>query len=71
MRIGVLDGHIISSRDWYEIIKIVEHSLAFHLGSCKRFDENVSGDFFLTDTGFCYEILKYALFFFLALVDEK
>ena len=25
---------------------------------------------FLTDTGFCSEILKYALFLFLALVDD-
>ena len=35
----------------------------FHLGSCKRFDEvgNVLGNFF-TDTGFCSEILKPALF---------
>ena len=33
----------------YEIIKIVEHSLDFHLGSYKRFDEveNESGKFFL------------------------
>ena len=32
----------------FEIIKIVEHSLDFYLGSCKRFDEfeNVLGDFF-------------------------
>ena len=56
---------------WYEIIKIVVHSLDFHLGSCKSFDEveNVSGIFF-TDTGFCSEILKYALFLFLGLVDD-
>ena len=57
----------------FEIIKIVEHSLDFHLGSCKRFAEveNVSGNsFFFTDTGFCAEILKYALFLFLALVDD-
>ena len=42
------------------------HSLDFHLESCKHFDEveNVSGNFFLTDTGFCFEILKYALFSF-------
>ena len=35
-------------RVWYEIIKIVEHSLDFHLESCKHFDEveNVSGIFF-------------------------
>ena len=26
--------------------------------------------FFLTDTGFCSKILKYALFLFLALVDD-
>ena len=41
------------------------------LGYCKHFDEveNVSGIFF-TDTGFCSEILKYALFLFLALVDD-
>ena len=46
--------------------EIVEHSLDFHLGSWKRIDEveNVSGNFFLTDTGFCCEILKYALFLF-------
>ena len=45
--------------------KIVEHSLDFHLGYCKRFDEveNVSGILFLTDTGFCSEILKYALLY--------
>ena len=46
--IGVLDWHIHCARVWYEIIKIVEHSLDFHLGSCKPFDEveNVSGHFF-------------------------
>ena len=46
--IGVLDWHIHCARVWYEIIKIVEHSLVFHLGSCNRFDEvgNVSGNFF-------------------------
>ena len=48
--IGVLDWHIHCARVWYEIIKIVEHSIDFliHLGSCKRFDEveNVSGIFF-------------------------
>ena len=62
--IGVLDWHIYCARVWYEIIKIVEHSLDFHLGSCKRFSEveDVSGIFFLTDTGFCSEIFKYALF---------
>ena len=37
--IGVLDWHIHCARVWYEIIKIVEHSLDFHLGSCKRFNE--------------------------------
>ena len=26
------------ARVWYEIIKIVEHSLDFHVGSCKRSD---------------------------------
>ena len=48
LRIGVLDWHIHCASVWYEIIKIVEHSLDFHLGSCKRFDEveNVSGIFF-------------------------
>ena len=48
LRIGVLDWHIHCARVWYEIIKIVEHSLDFHLGSCKCFDEveNVSGIFF-------------------------
>ena len=42
------------------------------LGFCKRFNEveNVSGNFFLTDTRFRSEILKYALFLFLALVDD-
>ena len=47
LRIGVLDWHIHCARVWYEIIKIVEHSLDFHLGSCKHFDEveNVSGIF--------------------------
>ena len=76
LRIGVLD--------WYkhcadcagvcdEIIKIVGHSLDFHLGTCTCFDEveNVSAGFFLllfccccffTNTGFCSEILKSALF---------
>ena len=36
---------------WHEIIKIVEHSLDFHLGSCKHFDEveNVSGISFFFD----------------------
>ena len=65
LRIGVLDWHI-HARVWYEIIKIVEHNLDFHLGSCKRFDEveNVSGIFFLTDTGVCSEILKYGPFLF-------
>ena len=45
---GVLDWHLPYARVWYEIIKIVEHSLDFHLGSCKPFDEveNVSGNFF-------------------------
>ena len=70
LRIGVLDWHIHCARVWYEIIKNVEHSLDFHLGSCKGFDEveNVSDNFPLTDTGLCSEILKYALFIFLALV---
>ena len=65
--IGVLDWHIHCARVWYEIIEIVEHSLDYCLGSCKRFDEfqNV-----LYNTGFCSEILKYALFLFLALVDQ-
>ena len=42
----------------------------FSFGSWKRFDEveNISVIFFLTDTGFCSEILKYALFFFSSLV---
>ena len=46
--IGVLDWHRHCVRVWCEIIKIVEHSLDFHLGSCKPFDEveNVSGIFF-------------------------
>ena len=46
---GLLDWHIHYARVWNEIIKIVEHSLDFHLGSCKPFDEveNVSGNFFL------------------------
>ena len=73
LRIGVLDWHMHCARVWFEITKIVEHSIDFHLRSCKRFDEveNVWGDsFFLTDTGFCSEILKYALFLFLALVDD-
>ena len=62
--IGVLDWHIHCARVWYEIIKIVEHSIDFHLRSCKPFDkvENVSGNIFLTDAGFCSEILKSALF---------
>ena len=49
LRNGVLDWHVHCARVLYEIIKIVEHSLDFHLGSCKRFDEveNVSGNFFL------------------------
>ena len=48
LRIGVLGWHIHCARAWYEIIKIFEHSLDFHLGSFKRFDEvgNVSGNFF-------------------------
>ena len=48
LRIGVLDWHIHFARVWYEIIKIVEHSLDLHLGSWKCFDEveNVSGNFF-------------------------
>ena len=46
--IGVLDWHIHCARVWYEIIKIVEHSIDFHLRSCKPFDkvENVSGNIF-------------------------
>ena len=67
--IGVLDWHIHCARVWYEIIKIVEQSLDFHLGSCKCFDEveNVSSNFFLTDTGFCseyFEICTISLFSF-------
>ena len=48
LRIGVLEWHIHCARVWYEIIKIVEHSLDFYLGSCECFDEveNVSGNFF-------------------------
>ena len=48
LRIGVLDWYIHCARVWYEIIKIVEHSLDFHLGSCKPFDEveNVSSNLF-------------------------
>ena len=44
LRIGVLDWHMHCARVWYEIIKIVEHSIDHHLRSCKRFDEveNVS-----------------------------
>ena len=38
-----LIGTCILQGVWYEIIKIVERSLDFHLGSCKRFDE---GNFF-------------------------
>ena len=43
--IGVLDWHIHCARVWYEIIKIVEHSLDFQLGSWKSLHnvENVSG----------------------------
>ena len=46
------------ARAWYEITKIVQHSLAFHLGSCKRFNEvkNVSGNFFLLIQDF---VLKF------------
>ena len=59
LRIDVLDWHIHCARVWYEIIKIVEHSLDFHLGSCKRFDEveNVSG-LFLFCFFYWYRILK-------------
>ena len=39
LRIGVLDWHVHCARVWYEITKIIEHNLDFHLGSCKRFDE--------------------------------
>ena len=48
LRIGVLDWHIHYARAWHEIIKNVEHSLDFHLISCKRFDEveNVSSNLF-------------------------
>ena len=48
LRICVLDQLIHCTRVWCEIIKIVEHRLDFHLGSCKRFDEveNVSGNSF-------------------------
>ena len=70
--IGVLDWHIHCARVWYETIKNVEHSHDFHLGSASTSMKlkmyQVS---FLTDTGFCSEILKYALFLFLALVDDK
>ena len=47
LRIGVLDCYIHCAKLWYEIIKIVEHSLDFHLRSCKSFDdvENISGNF--------------------------
>ena len=47
LQIAVLDWHIHCARVWYEIIKIVEHSLDFRLESCKHFDEakNVSGFF--------------------------
>ena len=46
--IGVLDWHIHCPRVWYEIMKIVEHNLDFHLGSCKPLNEveNISGKFF-------------------------
>ena len=56
--IGVLDWHIHCARVWYEIIKIVEHSLDFCLGSCKHFDEveNVSGKVFLPIQDF---VLKF------------
>ena len=48
LQIGVLDWHIHCAREIMKIIKIVEHGLDFHLGSCKHFDEveNVSGNFF-------------------------
>ena len=61
LRIGVLDWHIHSARVWCEIIKIVEHCLDFHLGSCEHFDEieTVSGIFFLTDTGIQDFVLKF------------
>ena len=66
LRNGVLDWHIHCERVWYEIIKIVEHSLDFHVGSCKRFNEvqNVSGIFFFFFERYriCSEILKSALF---------
>ena len=35
MWIGALDWYIHCARVWYEIIKIVEHSLDFYLRSCK------------------------------------
>ena len=46
LQLGVLDWHIHCARVCYEIIKIVEHSLNFHLRSCKRFDEVVPGKVF-------------------------
>ena len=39
LRIGVLDWHIHCARVWYEIKNIVQHSLDFHLGCCRRFNE--------------------------------
>ena len=71
LRIGVLDWHIHCARVWYEIIKIVEHNLDFHLGYCKRFDEveNVSGIFL-----YWYRILfwnfEICTISLLALVDD-
>ena len=66
LRIGVLDWHLHCARVWYEIIKIVEHSLDFHLGSCKRFDEveNVSGIFFWLTQDFVLKFWNMHYFFF-------
>ena len=70
LRIGVLDWHIHCARVWYEIMKIVEHSLDFHFGILQalRWSWECVMYFF-----YRYMILlwnfEYALFLFLVLVD--
>ena len=68
--IGALDWHIHCARVWYEITKIVEHTaLTFIWDPASASMKLRMYQFCLTYTGFCSEILKYALFIFLALVN--